>query len=88
MGRRLTLLNAATIVLAVTLADAACAQTLVDPSSRTAPSPAPPPAKSRASAKVKSCSEYGAGFVNIPGTDACIKTGGTVRVETGINRGQ
>jgi hypothetical protein len=82
------LLNAATIVLAVTLADAACAQTLVDPSSQTAPSRPPPAVKSHASAKVKSCSEYGAGFVNVPGTDACIKTGGTVTVESGINRGR
>ena len=78
------LLNAATIVLAVTLADLACAQTLIDPSSQTAPSRPSPAGKSRASAKVKSCGEYGAGFVNIPGTDACIKTGGTVTVEASI----
>jgi hypothetical protein len=86
MGCRFMLLNAATMVLAVTLADAARAQTLVDPSSQT--SRPPPAAKSRPSAKVKSCSEYGAGFVNVPGTDACIKTGGTVTVESGINRGR
>ena len=82
------LFNAAAVALAATLADAACAQTLVDPSFQTAPSRPQPGAKSRASANMKSCSEYGAGFVNVPGTNACIKTGGTVTVESGINRGR
>ena len=37
--------------------------------------------KSRASAHVKSCSNYGAGFVNVAGTDACVKIGGWVTIE-------
>jgi hypothetical protein len=30
---------------------------------------------------MKSCSIYGAGFVQVPGSDACIKIGGSVSVE-------
>jgi hypothetical protein len=29
---------------------------------------------------VKSCSAYGAGYVNISGTDACVKVGGSMTV--------
>jgi hypothetical protein len=38
--------------------------------------------------RAKSCSAYGAGFVNVPGTDACIKMGGYVTTEGAINRGR
>jgi hypothetical protein len=42
-----------------------------------------PPRKVPA-ARVKSCSSmFGAGFVNVPGTDACIKVGGSVTIEGG-----
>jgi hypothetical protein len=30
---------------------------------------------------MKSCSTYGAGFVQIPGSDACVKIGGFVAVD-------
>jgi Porin subfamily len=40
----------------------------------------PPAAKPDTSAHVKSCSAYGAGYVNIPGTDTCVKVGGSVTV--------
>lgn len=62
----------------------ATAQTLTNPN--------PPPtwsaphgtAKSRTSAQTKkSCKEFGAGFVNVPGTDTCVKIGGFVTVEGG-----
>ncbi len=76
---------AAAVMLAVTIGKGARAQTL--PSSQP-PSRSPPAAKPRASANVKSCSEYGAGFVNIPGTGACIKIGGAATVEGGISRGR
>jgi hypothetical protein len=61
------------------------AQTLTQPN----PTPlaqTPPPkdaAKSRHTGHVKTCDAYGAGFRNIPGTDACIKIGGSVTVDGG-----
>jgi hypothetical protein len=88
MRNRLTLRSAVAIAAAVMLGDGAGAQTLVDPSSQPAPSRPPLAAKPPASRKVKSCSEYGAGFVNIPGTGACIKTGGFVTVESTNSRGR
>jgi hypothetical protein len=61
----------------------ACAQTLSNPN----PQPGwPPPktsAKAKPAARVKTCSAYGAGFVNVPGTDTCVKVGGWVTVEGG-----
>jgi hypothetical protein len=78
------------IVLAMAVALAAAvssgvAQTLTQPN----PLPqaqTPPPkdtAKSRHTGHVKTCDAYGAGFRNIPGTDACIKIGGSVTVDVG-----
>jgi hypothetical protein len=71
---------AAVIALfAVVLAAAAGAQTLTQPGQ---PKLSPPAnAKSRAANSVKSCSAFGPGFVNIPGTDACIKIGGSATTE-------
>jgi hypothetical protein len=43
------------------------------------------PVKARAVEYVKVCSIYGAGFYYIPGTDTCVKVGGYVRVDIGIN---
>ena len=60
------------------------AQTLTNPD----PKPVPPlstPAKAQAHAPAKACGAYGAGFVQLPGTDACIKIGGSVTTDaTGI----
>jgi hypothetical protein len=82
------------IVLAIVLTTAVAlaaavssgvAQTLTQPN----PIPqaeTPPPkdaAKSRHTGRVKTCDAYGAGFRNIPGTDACIKIGGGVTVDVG-----
>ena len=72
-------LVAASIMLAVVFVSAALAQTLTEPNPRMKFSS--PHAKSPSSARMKSCSLYGAGFVNVPGTDACIKIGGYVTVE-------
>jgi hypothetical protein len=36
---------------------------------------------------VKVCSLYGAGFLYIPGTDTCLKIGGMVRADYGVNAG-
>jgi Porin subfamily len=71
---------AAALIVAVGLALSASAQTLTAPNSRAGWSP-PAAAKSRPAARLKSCSTYGAGFVNIPGTDACVKIGGYVTIE-------
>lgn len=64
----------------------ALAQTLTDPNP---PAKWPPPraaAKYPSTARAKSCSAYGAGFVNVPGTNACIKVGGWVSVEGAASR--
>jgi hypothetical protein len=66
------------------VAEHAAAPTLTNPN--------PPPkwsaphgaAKSHTSAQTKkSCKEFGAGFVNVAGTDTCVKVGGFVTVEGG-----
>ena len=43
------------------------------------------PMKAKAVEYVKICSLYGAGFFYIPGTDTCIKLGGYLRVDMGVN---
>jgi len=64
----------------------AAAQTLADPNAKPIPPP-PASAKSQPSGRTKACSGFGAGFVQIPGTDACIKIGGAVQTEaTGAGR--
>lgn len=76
---------AAAIVMLLAFSSGATAQTLVDPN----PSAKPPShvtAKSRPAAHEKSCSAYGAGFVNVPGTDTCVKIGGWVSVEGSAGR--
>jgi hypothetical protein len=43
------------------------------------------PVKAKAIEYVKVCSLYGAGFWYIPGTDTCIKIGGSIRLDTVLN---
>jgi hypothetical protein len=43
------------------------------------------PVKAKAVEYVKVCSLYGAGFWYIPGTDTCIKLGGYLRVDMGVD---
>jgi hypothetical protein len=43
--------------------------------------------KAKAVEYVKVCSIYGAGFYYIPGTDTCVKVGGYVRMDLGIEAG-
>jgi Porin subfamily len=45
------------------------------------------PVKANAVEYVRICSPYGAGFFYIPGTDTCIKLGGTLRTDLTINGG-
>ncbi len=70
---------AAALLFAVP-ASGAVAQTLSDPAPPSKWSPPSKAAKSEA-ARAKACSAFGPGFVNVPGTDACVKIGGFVTVE-------
>jgi Porin subfamily len=80
MNPRIALATAAVLAIAVS---PGAAQTLTQPNPQTK---TPPPAvttKSRTTGHVKTCDGYGAGFRNIPGTDACLKIGGSVTVDVG-----
>jgi hypothetical protein len=82
MDRRIAYLRTTVVSVTVALAIAApCsfAQTLAEPNppSKSAPQPAARPAPAK---HVKTCAAYGAGFMQMPGTDACIKIGGYVSV--------
>lgn len=43
--------------------------------------PAPP-------IRTKTCAEYGPGFVKLEGTEVCVKIGGAVSVQSGVNGGR
>jgi hypothetical protein len=88
MRSRLTLRSAVVIAAAVTLGDGASAQTLTDPSPQPAQSRPPIATKPHVNAHVRSCAEYGAGYVNIPSTETCIKFGGSVTVDSAVGRGR
>jgi Porin subfamily len=79
MLRRIALLAAVTVAAAV-IAPCASAQTLTHPNAPAKTSP-PPSKKPHATAHEQSCSAFGAGFVRVPGTDACMKIGGWVTME-------
>ncbi len=60
----------------------AAAQTLTDPSPSPKTTPPPrPPTKATAAGRSEACSGFGAGFVRVPGTDACLKIGSAVTTE-------
>ena len=75
-----TLLTA-TATLAVVGASRVGAQTLTAPNPQIKSAPPSATAKSLPVGRVKSCSTYGAGFVSVPGTDACVKIGGSVTMD-------
>jgi hypothetical protein len=79
MLRRVSLMTAVVVTAAV-IVPCASAQTLSHPNAPTKASP-PPSKKPRATAREESCGAFGAGFVRIPGTDACMKIGGWVTME-------
>jgi hypothetical protein len=86
-----TILGAA-IVMSIALSAGASAQTLLEPNPKlepkTKPSQPPGTAKSQSGLRTKSCSAFGAGFVQLPGTDTCVKVGGFVTMESGVNQGR
>jgi hypothetical protein len=76
----------ATMMLVAIPASDAFAQTLTDTNPPAKWTPPQTAAKSSSAAHLKSCSAFGAGFVNVPGTDACVKIGGWVGVEGAVGR--
>jgi Porin subfamily len=84
---RRTIATLAAVLLAAGAPSAeTAAQTLTAPNTpgnRSAPQQGTKP---RPAAHTKSCAAFGAGFVNIPGTDGCIKLGGWVGVEGSVRR--
>jgi hypothetical protein len=72
---------AMSVTTAVMMARGVAAQTLTTPKPKTDLMPAPGTAESHAGERSNACSSFGAGFVQVPGTDACVKVGGTVTVE-------
>jgi hypothetical protein len=75
----------AAVVAAAPLVSPARAQTLTNPNPPSKWSPPQTAAKSPPAAHEKSCSSFGAGFVNVPGTDTCIKVGGWVEMQSGTS---
>jgi Porin subfamily len=84
-------LRAIIVVLAMTLSEAVTsgprAQTLIEPNSRPKSQP-PGSAKPQPALRTKTCSAFGAGFVQLPGTDTCVKIGGFVTIDGGVNHGR
>ena len=79
---------AMTVMVAVVAASGVCAQTLIEPNSKPKLSQPSGPAKSKLVRRTKSCSAFGAGFVQIPGTDTCVKIGGYISTEGAVNTGR
>jgi len=59
------------------------AQTLVEPKPKTSQPSAL--AKSQPALRRKSCSAFGAGFAQLPGTDTSVKIGGYVTIDGTVN---
>jgi Porin subfamily len=76
----------ATALSAAIVASSVAAQTLT-PNPQTKWSPPPSAAKAPTPKHVKSCAAFGAGFVNVPGTDACVKIGGFVDTDASTSPG-
>ncbi len=83
MISRLSAITAVASMLTVVAGSTVSAQTLTNPNPQTKWPPPHAVAKSPPSGRVKSCAAYGAGFVNVAGTDACVKIGGFVSTEAG-----
>jgi hypothetical protein len=71
----LTIFAAAVFAAAIT--GAVQAQTLINPN----PTPHARPPASRQSKQTRPCAMYGPGFVQVPGSDLCVKIGGFVQGE-------
>jgi hypothetical protein len=78
---------ALTIGSVVAVNSGVVAQTLIEPNSKPKSQPSGL-AKSQPAPRKKSCSAFGAGFVQIPGTETCVKIGGYVTTEGAFNHGR
>jgi porin-like protein len=76
---------AVAIASAVVFNSGAIAQTLVEPNSKPKLSQPSGLTKSQPALRRKSCSAFGAGFAQVPGTDTCVKIGGFVTIEGTVN---
>lgn len=73
---------AVVIVQALATGVSVHAQTLTNPNPQTrAPTTTVPPENKQ----LKSCPAYGAGFVQVPDTNTCVKIGASVQVQGGGN---
>lgn len=79
---------ALTMALAALAASGVIAQTLTEPNSRPKTSQPSGSAKSQPALRAKACSSFGAGFVQVPGTDTCVKIGGFVTMDGTVNHGR
>jgi hypothetical protein len=86
VGSMLRGATAAAMILVAVPATSTFAQTLTDPNPPAKWSPPHAAAKSPSAASAKPCNGYGAGFVQVAGTDTCIKIGGWVSVEGSAGR--
>jgi porin-like protein len=88
---RCTTIRAVIAALAIALsalaASGAIAQTLIEPNSKPKSQP-PGSAKPQPGLRTKACSTFGAGFVQLPGTDTCVKIGGFITIDGGVNHGR
>ena len=85
--------RAAAIAVAATMfvcvaAPSIFAQTLIAPKAQSKSSRSAPAAKAAPVGRANPCSLYGEGFVNVPGTDTCVKVGGYVRSDAAVNLGR
>lgn len=87
MRTRAVIVVLTTMTLCEAASSGAIAQTLIEPNSRPKSQP-PGVAKPQPALRTKACSAFGAGFVQIPGSNTCVKIGGFVTVEGGVNRGR
>jgi hypothetical protein len=79
---------ALTIASAIVVNSGVVAQTLVEPNSKAKLSEPSGLAKSQPARRTKPCSSFGAGFVQVPGTAACVKISGALTVEGAANHGR
>ncbi|MDO8980619.1 MAG: hypothetical protein Q7V17_15430 [Afipia sp.] len=80
--------STAVAALSVTLTAAAHAQQMETKTSRQRPQAAKPDHTARQKPLARprttmSCSEFGAGFVRMPGSDSCVRFGGSVGIGVG-----
>jgi Porin subfamily len=77
-----------TVTLVVTGVTGIGAQTIIEPNPKPKLSQPTGSTTPKPGLRTKSCSAFGAGFVQLPGTDTCVKIGGYVTIEGTSNHGR